>query len=324
MLRWCVVTVIAVLCGVVPACAAWAQSAQALAHGIMGMTCEFEGRLDAAAVEYQESVRSDPSVFKIQIRLGVVNAELGRHARAIKAFEAALRLVPSDIHVRYLLALSYTAARDYAHAARQFEIILATYPADEPRKVELHGYLGELYFLSGKTTDAIAQYERLLLLEPSDTDALVVVGSYYLEHDKKAEGMTLLERCVEADPSDVDCLNALGYSYAEDGKDLAVAEKLVVRALALKPGAAAFLDSLGWVYFKQGKFELALETLQKAVEREKDPVIFDHIGDTFEKLGRPGEALESWRAAAAIDRSMPGIISKISRTEKLLHAEGHR
>jgi Uncharacterized protein conserved in bacteria len=69
--------------------------------------------------------------------------------------------------------------------------------------------------------------------------------------------------------------------------------------LQSEPNNASYLDSLGWVEFRKGQFDRALDDLLRAAktaERE-DPVVFEHIGDTYLKLNRTREALEAWQKA---------------------------
>lgn len=78
-------------------------------------------------------------------------------------------------------------------------------------------------------------------------------------------------------------LNYLGYLYADSGVNLEEAEKLVKKALESEPDNGAYLDSLGWIYFKLGKMKKARVLLEKAIALEKDPEIYEHLGDLYSK-----------------------------------------
>jgi tetratricopeptide (TPR) repeat protein len=85
---------------------------------------------------------------------------------------------------------------------------------------------------------------------------------------------------------------------ADRGVRLDEAVGLIQRALAEEPFNGAFLDSLGWAYFKQGKFERARKELERAVARTAyDPTVREHLGDVYAKLGRPAQALAEWSKA---------------------------
>lgn len=122
----------------------------------------------------------------------------------------------------------------------------------------------------------------------------------------------LLERCIELDPEHADALNYVAYMWAEKGRELDKALAYVRRALAVYPDSAAYLDTLGWVYYRQGRLEEALETLRTAAARQPDdPTIEDHLGDALARLGRDEEALAHWRRAFVLDPASEAVQGKL-------------
>jgi Flp pilus assembly protein TadD len=107
---------------------------------------------------------------------------------------------------------------------------------------------------------------------------------------------------------------------ADKGTRLREALKLIRKAVELEPMNGAFLDSLGWAYFKLGQYELAEENLRQAVERDQtDPTVHDHLGDLYEKTGRIRLAAQQWELSlAAFAKSAPsdvepGEVAKVQR-----------
>jgi len=95
-------------------------------------------------------------------------------------------------------------------------------------------------------------------------------------------------------------LNYLGYMLADKGSRLPEALKMIRKAVELEPMNGAYLDSLGWVYFKMGQYELAETNLRQAVERDQtDPTVHDHLGDLYEKTGRIRLAAAQWEMSIA-------------------------
>jgi tetratricopeptide (TPR) repeat protein len=96
--------------------------------------------------------------------------------------------------------------------------------------------------------------------------------------------------------------------------------KMIKRALELEPGNGAYLDSLGWVYYRQNQLELAEDQLSKALEKiGTDPTVHDHLGDVYAKAGKTREAiiqwqtsLKEWEKAASADAD-PQEIAKVTR-----------
>jgi tetratricopeptide (TPR) repeat protein len=77
--------------------------------------------------------------------------------------------------------------------------------------------------------------------------------------------------------------------------------KLIQRALDKEPDNGAYLDSLGWAYFKQGKKDQALKQLELAAQEEPDPVVVDHLGDALLAAGRAADACAKWRKVLELD-----------------------
>ncbi len=123
-----------------------------------------------------------------------------------------------------------------------------------------------------------------------------------------------LKKAIEINPKNADALNYLGYSYAEKNINLSEAYELVMRALEIKPDDGYIIDSLGWVYYRQGKYDLALKTLQKAVEITKDdPVVLEHLGDVYKELGESEKALEYWEKALSFSGKEEGLKERVEQ-----------
>jgi len=130
----------------------------------------------------------------------------------------------------------------------------------------------------------------------------------------------LFKQALDQDPSNVAILNYCGYMLADKGARLPEALKMIRKAVELDPTNGAILDSLGWVYFKLGQYELAEENLLHAVERDRsDPTVHDHLGDLYEKTGRIRLAAAQWElslteyAKSASTDVEPGDVSKVQR-----------
>jgi len=107
-------------------------------------------------------------------------------------------------------------------------------------------------------------------------------------------------QALDLDPNSSMTMNYLGYMLADKGSRLTEALGLIRKAVELEPMNGAYLDSLGWVYFKLGQYELAEENLRQAVERDQtDPTVHDHLGDLYEKTGRIRLAAAQWELSLA-------------------------
>jgi tetratricopeptide (TPR) repeat protein len=111
-----------------------------------------------------------------------------------------------------------------------------------------------------------------------------------------------LRQLVSADPLNADALNSLSYMFADRGLRLDEAIELAQRAVKIEPENPAYLDTLGWALFKQGRIDEAAAPLGKAATSlAGNSVIQDHHGDVLSKRGRTAEAIAAWERALAGD-----------------------
>jgi len=100
------------------------------------------------------------------------------------------------------------------------------------------------------------------------------------------------------------------------GINLDEALEHIQKALEIDPENGAYIDSLGWVYFQQGEYIKAREELKKAIRLIKDPVIYEHLGDTYDKLGETGRALDAYRKGLELDAENEKLREKIGDLKK--------
>ncbi len=125
----------------------------------------------------------------------------------------------------------------------------------------------------------------------------------------EAEGW--LRKTIDAHPNHHPAMNYLSYTWADRNINLEESLALVQKALLLDPGNPAYLDTLGWIYFRMGRFDEALAEIDRALDAEPDePEILLHRGDILERLGRRQEAREAWKKALELDPSQTAEIGK--------------
>jgi tetratricopeptide (TPR) repeat protein len=167
---------------------------------------------------------------------------------------------------------------------------------ENPENADLRYYLASVYEEARNFEEA----ERLLLQaiekDPRNARYYFRLGVVYDKQKKKNDCIEAMRKAIELDPKDATALNYLGYTYADLGQNLDEAERLVLEALKYKPNDGYITDSLGWVYYQKGNYEKALQHLKKASElANEDPVILEHIGDTYLKLNDKTNALKYYQ-----------------------------
>lgn len=129
------------------------------------------------------------------------------------------------------------------------------------------------------------------LIEHPDTESLLYTRSLVYERDGQTEqALDDLRDIIARDENSSTALNALGYMLTNNNGDLQEAYDLIDRALTLSPDDPAIIDSMGWVLYRMGRYEEALEYLQRAHESLLDEEVISHLAEVLAQLGRTDEA----------------------------------
>jgi len=158
----------------------------------------------------------------------------------------------------------------------------------------------------GKFPEALDRVDRYLRDAPQDIELLNLKATCLAETERREESIRCLEQVRKLTPDDAGANNNLGYTLADMGVRLDEAERMIALAVAIKPDQMAYLDSLAWVYYKTGRVGRAAAIFAQILTVAEDedvehPVILDHAGDAFYRLGWTERAAELWQRA--IDRA---------------------
>ena len=190
----------------------------------------------------------------------------------------------------------------------------------EAQRLRIYRVLAYVHERDDDLSGAIAALERALPLSPDDASLLFDIGVLYDKNGDAETSMEHMRRAVELDPENARALNYLAYTLAERGEDLDEAEALVQRALSIEPNDGYYVDSLGWVYFKTGRFEDAARELERAHALvPEDPIITEHLGDACEKLGDVDRAIRLYRKALDLeptDENRANLLDKLDRLDR--------
>jgi tetratricopeptide (TPR) repeat protein len=175
----------------------------------------------------------------------------------------------------------------------------------EPRNITLAMALAELYARQDRAADASRVLDAARFAAADDPDVLYVLSGLYSRIGQKETSEQVLGQVLKIEPTHAGACNDLGYSWAEQGKNLERAEALIRQAIASEPHNSSFLDSMGWVLYKLGRFAESRQFMDRAVgsstggsEIEPDPVVLDHRGDVLYRLGERSAAGADWTRAA--------------------------
>jgi tetratricopeptide (TPR) repeat protein len=248
-----------------------------------------------------------------------------KFAKVAANYEQSLLINPNHAGTYVRLAeLLLSALRDPERAVR----LLGDARRRFPGAPEIVYYLAIAQREAKQNQQAVATFEEALHEAQLEEDDDFVNAKFYFNYGAAAEqaglynkAADLLRKSIALDPENsAEASNYLGYMWADHNMNLEEAEAMIRRALQSEPTNASYLDSLGWVEFRKGQFDRALDDLLRAAktaERE-DPVVFEHIGDTYLKLNRTREALEAWQKALSLDPKNKNLADKIQATKKMI------
>jgi tetratricopeptide (TPR) repeat protein len=316
--------------------------------GIKGQPATVPSRRRSLSILYQQ--------------LGQLYREIQNYQAAIFTFEELGHLgEEEDRRARMMIMDTYRAAKDLPRALQTGKEAAAKYPADTGIRTSQALLLGE----NGQTDDAVKILRAQLHGDTRDRETYLNIAQVYerrrryKEAEEAARAAEVLpgqardnemvwfllgaiyerqkfydkaeeqfKKVLAVNPKNAPVLNYYGYMLGDLGIRLDEAEALAHRALKEEPYNGGYLDSLGWIYFKQNKAADAEVMLRKAVGREShDPTIHSHLGDVYVKRGRADLAAAEWeKALMEWRRSLPADLEtdKVAELEKKVSQLKHR
>ncbi|HEY0854490.1 MAG TPA: tetratricopeptide repeat protein [Devosia sp.] len=277
------------------------SGASEMFHGI-GVALAREGNSELALVFLRLGLYLDPKADVIALVLGQFLDGAGQHTAAnalYDAIPAASAMKPTAV-VR--VAENLDSMGDRQEALRRLGNIVAANPTD----VDAISVLGDLQRTDKKYAEAAASYTKAIDVVPGDAPGdwrYYYVRGIAFERNKdwpKAEAD--FKRALELRPDQPQVLNYLGYSWVDQGLNLNEALEMIEKAVAAAPNDGYIVDSLGWAFYRLGRYEEAVATLEQAVMlRPNDPEINDHLGDAYWRVGRKLEAKFQYNVASSVD-----------------------
>ncbi len=258
----------------------------------------------------QENYTAAVETFRRMLTLGEENTRQGyqeiidtyREAKqwpqATAAAKEAVQKLPDDRDLRMVLDAQLADTGDVDKSVADIRSLLKGGPDDR----EVYLRLGIIYTRAKRYDDALAALARAeqLSTKPEDKGYVSFLRGDLYQRQKmfdqaEAEFKKVLTTTSPTDPQTAATLNYLGYMNADRGVKLEESLNYIKQALTFEPNNGAYLDSLGWVYFKLGKYDQAEENLTKAESHmTTDPTVQEHLGDLYQKTGRLKLAAAHW------------------------------
>jgi tetratricopeptide (TPR) repeat protein len=283
----------------------------------------------------QENYQAAVDTFRKMIPLGDENARTGyqdvidtyREAKqwpeATAAAKEAAQKMPNDRELRMVLDAQMADTGDPEKPIADVRSMLKGAPEDR----EVYLRLSIMYTRLKRFPEAEEALNKAELLSTKAEDKEYVYflrGSTFEREKKYDQAEAEFRKILVSNPQNAATLNYLGFMNADRGVELEESLNYIKQAVSLEPSNGAYLDSLGWAYFKLGKYDQAEDALTKAaLHMESDPTVQDHLGDLYQKTGRLKLAAAHWdRAVAEWNKTVPAEVDNelLAATQKKLDA----
>ena len=284
--------------------------------------------IPAAVASYQELAHlGDEEDRRARLLLMETYHQAKDMAKALQIGKESVAKYPNDAAISSSYAMMLGENQQTDEAVRMMQSSLKGTASD--RDVYLN--IAQIYERGRQYTQAESSVRKAetLAKDPQENEmAFFLLGAIYEKQKQYDKAEEQFKKVVAMNPKNAPALNYYGYMLADRGIRLDEAQEMIQRALDQDPYNGAYLDSLGWVYYKENKLDEAESNLHKAVQREpNDPTIRTHLGDVYAKLGRTEQAAAEWeKALADWHKSLPSDLEsdKVSELEKKLGQMKHR
>jgi outer membrane biogenesis lipoprotein LolB/uncharacterized protein HemY len=308
------ISCIAVLSGQASAQSDDGQTGQAIFEVLASEIALQRGEAGLAYNTYMELARQykDPRLAQRAMEIGIAGGSPELALNAAKAWDSlspATQTKPKEVLITLLvLSNRWSDAVKPATALLQVE----TPAQQENTLLQLQSLISK----AKDESDALrAFYVIASTVKPAPKDPGLLYT--YAMSAEKVGRLDVMEKTLREilrkNPNDANSLNALGYSLADRNLRLSEAFALITKAHEISPKDGFILDSLGWVNFRLGKNELALEQLQQAFRIKPEADIAGHIGEVLWVMGRRTEAEEMWQQGQKLDANNPTLQETLKR-----------
>ena len=217
--------------------------------------------------------------------------------KSMDALEKAISLKPDDMSVYNNLSVCLLEPEHWqdAEKALRYAIKLA------PHRFEPRYNLSRILLLQKRFAEAESELRECLRLGGKTWEVYYTFGSLQLQRNNVKEAVSMYTEAHRLHPGDPMIMNNLAYTLLELNEKPEEALDLAQRAVRANPASAAFHDTLGWAYFKTGKYPEAERELVLASQRSPETAdIFEHLGYLYEKQGKTTDAISNWEKALSL------------------------
>ncbi len=307
-------------------------------------------KYDLAYEQYQILENTTEDTLNIKLKMALILIERKEFVAAAAKLEDILRDAPESDKIRFYLGAVYEETKSLDKAIAQFKKIQPTSQffgeamvhAAYAMKNEgrLHDAVGlvegalkerkdqaQLYAMYASLLDESGDYNKAIRMLtdaverfPESAQLRFYYGTLYDRTGKKDRVVTEMKKVLELDPKHAQAMNYLAFTWAEGNTNLGDAEKMARNALAIESKDGYIMDTLGWILYKQGRFNEAVKVLEAAFKYQSSvSIIAEHLGDAYYKHQMVEKAKRMYIKAADLEsdtKKVEVIKAKITAIEK--------
>lgn len=272
---------------------------------------EQDSTLALVAVEVVARIRdAHPEDWRAYWFLGGIGALTGNDSLAEQNFRKVTQLAGWNADAWVYLSSVFLEKNDYGEVARVLESAIRVAPDD----FRVNFFLGVAYSNLERHPDAIRVLEHARTISPKDVNAVIQLALVYDRLGNPGETDRLYEEALALDPENHLAQNNYSYSLAERSMHLERALAMATKAVEAQPENASYLDTLGWVYFRLGRYADAERYVKMAIDKgNANAILHEHLGDIYSRMNDRERALEQWSIALQLDESNTVLRAKIDR-----------
>lgn len=294
--------------------------------------------------EYKEIEKIDPGTNDLALKMGLLYFQRGEWKEALEKFQLVRLKDPANATAPYYIARIYEEMGMYKESLEVWGGVVKG--IGDIEAAEIHVHMGSIYEKMGQLDDTRAMLEKALSKNRDNPDINYLMGVILVKMEKYPAALKSINRAIELaptrgefvfylgatyeklreydkceaamrktleiNPNHGDAMNYIAYLYAVQNRKLDEALQLIHRALEMEADNGYYLDTLSWIYYRQGKNEMALATIQKAIAhtKEKDATVYEHLGDIHYALGNFNDAAAAF-AVSIEAKNNPDVKKKL-------------
>jgi pentatricopeptide repeat protein len=259
---------------------------------------------------FEQIAAKHPDDWRAFWFLGAIGSVTHDDSLSLRSFRRVTELASWNADAWVYMSGVFLVKNNFSEVVRILESAVRILPDD----FRVNFFLGLSYSRLNRNIDAARALEHARQLNPKDLDAIAQLALVYDTMRRFEDSDALYEEALKADPENHLVLNNFAYSLADRNLQLERALNMSRKAVDAQPDNASYLDTIGWIYFRLGRYAEAETWTKTAISKgEVNAVVYEHLGDIYFRMNQRDLAIEHWNMALKLDEQNSQLRDKIAR-----------